>query len=219
MKNSDGTDVERFDVAFLSQKFDLPAIGKSNSRFDRKKLVAFNADALGAMTDVDFLTAWRGWCERFAPAAAVRLSEMGDQRATWLARAVKPRCKTLRDALRPALFALTADDAIMYDDAAVKKALLAPIGKDGGGPLGTEVLARIRASLEALPEQAWEPTTLNGVIEQVASELGRPIGEIAPPLRVALTGTTVSPGFGETLGCLGRASVLARMMRCASLAR
>lgn len=218
LKNADGTDLDRFDMGFLSQNFDVQRIGKSNSRFDRKKLMAFNADALGAMTDADFLTAWRGWCERFAPQAAARLAEMGTQRATWLTRAVKPRCKTLRDALRPAAFAFTADGAIVFDEAAIKKVLHAPIGKDGGGPLGRDALGRIRAALETLPENAWEPATLNAAIEKVAADLARPIGEIAPPLRLALTGTTVSPGFGETLASLGRASVLARIARCSSLA-
>ena len=39
-------------------------------------------------------------------------------------------------------------------------------------------------------------------------------GGIAQPLRVAVTGTGVSPGLGETLAVLGKPSTLARISRC-----
>jgi glutamyl-tRNA synthetase len=40
------------------------------------------------------------------------------------------------------------------------------------------------------------------------------MGKVAQPLRVAVTGTAVSPGIGDTLALLGRARVLARIDRC-----
>lgn len=211
LKNADGTDHERFDMEFLAQNFDLARIGKSNSRFDRKKLMAFNADTLGAMSDADFLAAWRGWCERFAPDAAARLRAMGDERATWLARAVKPRCKTLRDALKPAAFAFTGDAALAYDAAAVKKVMPAPIGKDGTGPTGAEVLRSLLETLSAV--DPFTPEKIQQAVEAYAASIGRTLGEVAPAIRVAMTGSTVSPGLGETLGCLGKASALARIDR------
>jgi len=44
------------------------------------------------------------------------------------------------------------------------------------------------------------------------------MGKVAQPLRVAATGTTVSPGIGDTLELLGRDKTLARIERCLSTA-
>ena len=211
MKNADGTDLERFDMAFLSKNFDLARIGKTNSRFDRKKLLSFNSDALSAMSDAEFFRRWHAWCERFAPDTAHRLGAMGVQRGGWLARAVKPRCKTMRDALKPAAFAFIDDDALVHDDAAVKKHLLAPIAKDGSGPTGAELLRALLPALEAV--DPFEPQGLQAAIDTLAASLGRTLGEVAPPIRVALTGTPVSPGLGETLAVLGKRSSSARIRR------
>jgi glutamyl-tRNA synthetase len=48
-KDADGKDLERFDRVFLSQRFEISRVGKSNAKFDRAKLAAFNADTLAAM--------------------------------------------------------------------------------------------------------------------------------------------------------------------------
>lgn len=208
MKNADGTDLERFDMAFLAKNFDLPRIGKTNAKFDRKKLAAFNADALGAMTDEQFAARWREWCERFDRRLIEKLDE---QRFVWLARAVKPRCKTLADAMKPAAFALVDDDAVVFDEAAVKKFVLGPVNKDGSGPRGAEVLRELLPVLEKI--EPFEPGAINAAIERYAAAKGLQIGAAAQPVRVAMTGTGVSPGLGETLGVVGRIGALARLRR------
>ena len=55
-------------------------------------------------------------------------------------------------------------------------------------------------------------------MERLAGELGIGLGQLAAPLRVALTGGTVSPGLGETFAVLGRQSVRARILRALSAA-
>ncbi|MDX2116109.1 MAG: glutamate--tRNA ligase [Planctomycetota bacterium] len=215
IKNPDGSDLERFDMEFLARNFDLPRIGKSNSRFDRRKLLAFNADVLGAMTDEQFLAAWSQWLQRFDPAAAAALAALGSQRGAWLARAVKPRCKTLRDAIRPAAFAFVADDHLVHEDAAVKQVIAGPVNKDGSGPTGADLLRRLTPALERTGP--FEPETLQAALDAFAAEHQLTIGVVAPPLRVALTGTRVSPGLGETLAVLGRSSALRRIERVLAL--
>ncbi|MBL8744807.1 MAG: glutamate--tRNA ligase [Phycisphaerae bacterium] len=224
MKNADGTDLEKFDMEFLARRFDLPAIGKSNSRFDRKKLASFNGDAINAMTDAEFAARWLAWCERFDPATARQLAAMGTERAAWLARAVKPRCKTLRDAMKPAQFVFTPDDAIAYDPAAVKKHLEAPVvasgvvspGQTPPAPLGLstgrDILRALKKVLETL--HPWTPEVIHAGIEQFSKDHGLGMGQVAQPIRVALTGTGVSPGLGEALAVVGKTSTLARIGRC-----
>ena len=51
--------------------------------------------------------------------------------------------------------------------------------------------------------------------EAAGDKHGKPaMGPVSQALRVALTGSTVSPGIGETLAVLGKASSLARLRRC-----
>lgn len=209
LKNADGTNLERFDMEFLAKNFDLPRIGKTNARFDRKKLMAFNADALGAMTDEQFAAHWREWCTRFDPRLIEKLDE---PRFVWLARAVKPRCKTLADAMKPAAFVLADDEAIAYDESAVQRNLIAPANKDGSGPRGIDILRDLAAAIDTVDH--FVPGGLNSAIEGFAASRGLQIGAVAQPLRVALTGTSVSPGLGETLAVLGRESVRRRLARC-----
>jgi glutamyl-tRNA synthetase len=228
MKNADGTDLEKFDMKFLAEHFDLPAIGKSNSRFDRKKLLSFNGDAINGMADAEFAARWLHWCDRFDPATARQLEAMGTERAVWLARAIKPRCKTLRDAVKPAQFAFTADEDIQFDEAAVKRHLLSPLPPLGGMGVppvptpstafssGLDVLRALIPVFEQL--NPWTPESIHGAIEQFAKQHGLPLGTVAQPIRVAMTGTGVSPGLGETLGVLGRPATIVRLDRCLATA-
>lgn len=222
MKNADGTNLEKFDMKFLAEHFDLDRIGKTNARFDRKKLAAFNADAINAMPDAEFAARWLAWCERFEPSVAEKLKALGSERASWLARAVKPRCKTLRDAVKPAMFAFADDSAITYDPASVKKHLLAPIpppptvemSSAGSGRFscGLDILRALHPVFEQL--NPWTPESIHGAIESFTKENGLQMGAVAQPIRVAITGTGVSPGLGEILAVLDRHSTMIRLSRC-----
>ena len=120
MKNDDGTDLEKFDREFLGEHFDFGRIGKSASKFDRAKLMSFNQDALAAMSDDEFESAWRAWCERYDPSILERLGES----FALAARAAKLRARTLKDAGNALRFAPVAEDANSFDERAVKKVVL-----------------------------------------------------------------------------------------------
>jgi glutamyl-tRNA synthetase len=209
MKLPDGKDLEKFDTRFLCEHFDLDRIGKTNSKFDRAKLLSFNADFIGAMTDEAFLTRWLAWMREHEPAAAATLGAIPRDRLLILARALRPRAKTLRDALRPAAFAMVGDHDYPFDTAAVEKNLMA------NDKAGLKLLAEFTPRLDALGEADWSPEALTALIDVFAKEKGMPNpGGIAQPLRVALTGTAVSPGLGETMAVLGKTSTFARIRRC-----
>lgn len=207
MKQADGKDLEKFDTKFLCEHFGIDRIGKTNSKFDRAKLLSFNADFIGAMTDEQFADRWLGWMKEHEPEAGVKMAAMPHASLLLLARALRPRAKTLRDALRPAAFAMKADDGYTFDPAAVEKNLLA------NDKAGLKLLAEFKPRLESLAD--WSPEAITAIIDAFAKEKGMPNpGGIAQPLRVALTGTGVSPGLGETMAVLGKESGLARIRRC-----
>jgi glutamyl-tRNA synthetase len=208
MKLADGKDVEKFDTAFLSQHFSIDRIGKTNSKFDRAKLLSFNADALGAMTDEHFARRWFAWCGANEPALAAKArqwdasSPASSQRWLWLAKAIKPRAKTFRDGVKACGFVLLDHVTIAADVAA--KHLDASDGQ------GRALLREYRQRLAAL--SAFEPKPILDVIEELARDKGFPNpGPIAQAVRVAVAGVPVTPGIGETLAVLGRDEAFRRM--------
>lgn len=206
MKNEDGTDLERFDNAFLAEHFSLERIGKSNSKFDRDKLLAFNAHTIQhGMTDDEFARDWLAWADRFDDSLA-DWARADERRWALAAAAARPRTRILREARDAVAFALTADDAIAFEPKSVDKHLLA------NDRAGLTSLAGLRAVLAAI--EAWSPESIDGAIGAHAEGSGLGMGKVAQPLRVALTGGAVSPPLGLTLSILGRASAQRRIDRC-----
>ncbi len=207
---SPGSDIEKFDMGFLAERFDLSRIGKTGARFDYKKLLAFNTDALAAMDDAEFASRWREWCASHAPdvLAATGAATTISESFAMLATAMRPRSKTFADAAAGCAFLLMDDGAIAFDDAAVSKNLIKNDGE------GAAVLAALRDELAAAGD--WSPKPLHDVIESYAGARAIGLGKVAQPLRVALTGGTVSPPIDATLALLGRDRTLARIDRCLS---
>ena len=69
----------------------------------------------------------------------------------------------------------------------------------------------LQAARERLAECAWTPEAIHQVIEQVAAALELGMGKIAQPLRVAMTGTQVSPSIDHTIYLAGRQEALRRV--------
>ena len=70
-------------------------------------------------------------------------------------------------------------------------------------------LVAVRAAFAALP--GWTPAAIDGALRETAEALGVGLGKIAQPLRVAITGTQVSPSIDHTVYLAGRAQALARI--------
>lgn len=204
---SPGENVEKFSMDFLATRFDLSRIGKTNAKFDRVKLLSFNADAMAAMSEDVFEERLHAWAAEFSPELVARFP--GAQ-FKLLAQAVKARCKVFGDAPRQAAFALVADDAYAFDAAAVKKALLnLPAA---GAPSGPDLLRGLAAELTAVP--AFDALSVQAALDHYAMTRGVPVGAVAQPLRVALTGTGVSPPINLVMALLGKDAVAARTARC-----
>ncbi|MFG0326359.1 MAG: glutamate--tRNA ligase [Phycisphaerales bacterium JB037] len=208
-KNPDGTDLERFDAGFLAERFGFEGLSKAASKFDRAKLLAFNADSIQAMEPGAFRRRWAAWLAEFDPGALEALggdgSGAGDLFAIVCA-AAQPRARTWSDAREPVRFALIGDEAVEFDEGAVGKALRK------GEPSGLEVLGRFAGEIDRI--EPFEPEGIESAVKAWCEGEGIGMGKVAQPLRVALTGTTVSPPLGQTLAILGKERVRRRVERC-----
>jgi glutamyl-tRNA synthetase len=75
---------------------------------------------------------------------------------------------------------------------------------------GSEHLPRIRDAVASVPDP-FGPDEVESVLRPLADELGVKPKEVFQPIRVALTGTTVSPGIFESVAALGREETLERL--------
>ena len=125
------------------------------------------------------------------------------------AEAYRERARTLSDPLTAGRFFFIADDAVEHDAAAVEKVL----AKNNGEGYG--VLAEFRNAIERVA--TWAPQEIEAAVKQFAEARGLGMGKVAQPVRVAVSGSTVSPPLGLTLTILGRAATLRRIDRTLSL--
>jgi glutamyl-tRNA synthetase len=70
-----------------------------------------------------------------------------------------------------------------------------------------------QAITSLLNESVLEKERVHGLIQQLAETRGEPLVKIAQPIRVALTGRTVSPPIDEVIEVLGKAEVVKRLQK------
>lgn len=198
---SPGGDIEKFDRAFLIERFSLDRVINAPARFDRDKLLAFNLDALQAMTADEFAARLREHGKSFHPEFMASLGESFDA----FARANQSRSKTLDDPFRSDRFFIMKDEEIVYEDSKpVRKALAGQ---------GFDHLDAVRKTLASLSD--WTVASLEAAITSYANEHAEgKLGKVAQPLRIAVTGGTVSPAIFDTLAILGKDRTLRRIERC-----
>jgi glutamyl-tRNA synthetase len=118
----------------------------------------------------------------------------------------QPRAKTMQEMADQALFFILDSEAIGYDPKAIDKFLQ---------PKDREHLDLLKARFAAL--DTFDLQSLEGVAAAYLEEQEIKFKAIAQPIRVALTGRTVSPGLFETMEVLGREETLARIKRAIGL--
>lgn len=69
----------------------------------------------------------------------------------------------------------------------------------------------LAALTPALAETDFSAPALDAALRDFAEATGRKLGQVAQPLRAALTGSTMSPGIDATLAALGREEALLRL--------
>ena len=193
-------DREFFSTPELIAAFDLPAIGRSPSRFDFAKLENMNGHLMRAMPDGELLDALLASLP-YLPRGPEFLGMLDAANRARLAAAMpglKERAKTLVELLDGAQF-LFARRPLAMDAKAVE------IIGNGGRDHLSALLPRLRALDE------WTSNTTERIVRDYAEERGAKLGQIAQPLRAAVTGRATSPGIFDVLAVLGREESLGRL--------
>ena len=186
-------DQEIFSRAQLIEAFTLESVGKSAGVFNLEKLDWLNFQYLKARPDEQLAADLRPFI------AAEGLSVPGDD--AWLARMVGPlkeRARTLLELVQSARYFLS--DELVWDDKAVRKFLT---------PESRPLIAAVADRLETLAE--FRAPAIEVAFHEIAEREGKSLGNLAQPIRVALTGGSVSPGIFDVLEILGRERSLARL--------
>jgi glutamyl-tRNA synthetase len=174
--------------------FDLDAVGRSPARFDMARLTSLNAHYLRQTDDAELV---RLIAPRLEAAGHVVDAAARTRLEAGMA-GLKPRATTLLDLAHSARF-YVASRPIALDEKAA--ALLDP---DARTRLGS-----LRSALRGLA--VWDESALESCVREHAEALGVKLGQLAQPLRAALTGSSTSPGIFDVMAVLGRDEVLARI--------
>lgn len=190
-------DQEIFSKEELIEKFTLENVGKSPAVFNPEKLLWLN-----------------GWYMRNKSAHEIAelvipfLKKKGfkltaDARLIKIINILRERAKTLVELANSADYFFV--DEVKYEEAARKK-FLTP-----------EVLPIFEALIERLSSlDEFTVPELQKIFEEITEKRGLKLVQIAQPVRVALTGGTVSPGIFEVMEILGKEKVIERLKRTIS---
>jgi glutamyl-tRNA synthetase len=185
-------DQEFFTREELIEKFSLEHIGKSAGIFNPEKLLALNAEHIKTKPPRQLICHLAPFLEERG-VVCDNTDYLKDVIET-----LNTRSKTLIEMADKAMFYFT--DRVQYDEVAARKFLRPAVL----GPL-----KRLVDALEALDE--FNDKTLERAFTAVMEAEGLKLGKIAQPVRVALTGETVSPGIFEMLRVLGPKRSLSRL--------
>jgi glutamyl-tRNA synthetase len=192
-------DRDVFSMAEMAEAFDVTRVSANPARFDVKKAEAINATHLRALPVEDFVA-------RVVPflAGAGLVSDPPTAEQERVLRAIAPlaqeRVVVLSDAVELLRFLFVAD--VEIEPAAAAKQL--------AGPEAGEVLDAATTALRDLPE--WTAAAVEEALKTALVDgLGRKPRQAFGPVRVAVSGRTVSPPLYESIELLGRDRTLARL--------
>ncbi len=192
-------DREFFSTEDMIGAFDLGQVGRSAARFDLVKLENMNGHYMRATPDAQLTQALIDTLPYLAGGEALQARLDADLRAK-LEKAMpglKERAKTLVELLEGARFLYAQRPLDM--DAKAQEIL----------SKGREHLPALIARLEQV--DSWTAEATEAAVRVYAEETGAKLGQVAQPLRAALTGRGVSPGIFDVLEVLGRDESLSRL--------
>lgn len=185
-------DQEIFTLDEMIAHFDITHVQGGASTFDPDKLLWVNQEHIKQADPAELAVelAWH----------LVRLGVRCDDQSFLvdIARVQQGRCKTMKAMAEQSLYLF--NDVTEYDAKAAKKHM-----KTGSPAL----LAQVRDRLTSLVD--WQDEPISAAVKAVAEDNEVGMGKVAQPIRIAVTGTAVSPSIDGTLRLLGRDTTLARL--------
>jgi glutamyl-tRNA synthetase len=174
--------------------FDLGGVGRAASRMDYAKLTHLNGVWLRQADDARLV---RDVLTRLAEQPDLVIDETVEARIATLMPALKERAKTLVDLAASAAF--------------LARRLPFPLDAKAATLLTPEARAMLADLGIRLDATDFSVAGVDAALRAFAEQTGRKLGQVAQPLRAALTGSTTSPPIDATLAALGRAESLARI--------
>lgn len=190
-------DRDVFSMTEMVEAFDISKVNSNPARFDQKKADAINAEHIRLLEAGDFARRLR----EFLTAQGHIGAEVDERVFASAAELVQTRIVVLGDAwdLLKFLFVPAADFRV--DEAAAQKNL---------GPDAVPVLQAAIAALDGVSE--WTPPALEEALKKaLVDDLGLKPRKAFGPVRVAVTGSHISPPLYESLELLGREVTMQRL--------
>jgi glutamyl-tRNA synthetase len=181
----------------LVQRFDVARIGRASAIFDEQKLRWLNGRFMRELDPAEYADHVAAHLERSGvepPADRGRLAEA--------CAVAQDKAQTLAEVWPLIRFVFTEP----VDDEKARKKFL--------GADGIAVLQAVHQALEGATD--WSADGLEQVLSGVVERLDMKPGKVYQPIRVAITGTTISPGIFDSLALLGREASLSRILRAIS---
>lgn len=184
-----------FDLAELVEAFTFEGVQKNAAVFDPKKLEWMNAEHLRSLG-----------AERVAGLIGDALPGLEPARVALLVAAVLPRGRTTLDVAHRARLRAGLDPVVLDEKA------VAYVAND---PAGYRAALEV-AGTSLAGEAAWTAPALDVHLRQLAAERGMKLGALMQPVRIAITGSTVSEPVNELLAVVGHDLALARLKAAAA---
>jgi glutamyl-tRNA synthetase len=179
--------------------FDIIDVNRGASRIDYAKLTNLNGIYIRQADD------WRltrDVLQRLALRTDLSIGGYLEPRVRALMPALKERAKTLVDLADSSAF--------------LARSVPLPMEPKAAAMLTHEARLMLREVAPVLAETDFAAPSIDAALRRFAERTGHKLGQVAQPLRVALTGSTVSPGIDVILSALGRKEALSRIAAAAS---
>ncbi len=184
-----------FDIGEMVDAFSLAGIQRKAAVFDPQKLLWMNAEHMR-----------HAGAAKLAAMLKEQLDGVGEARATALVEAELPRSKTTLDIVRQARLRAGLDP-VVPDEKAVAYVAKDPEGFKNG----------LRFAVDGLEQSAdWSAAGLEAALRRIAEARGLKAGAVMQPVRIAITGSTVSEPVNELLVAVGRDAALATLRTAAA---
>ncbi len=193
-------DDEIFSTEQAIEWFDIADVNKSAARFDFAKLADLNGHYIRQTEPAELAVAIRELLPHLPDggARAARLEAVGWDRLEAAIPSLRERAKTLIELLEGTAY-LTSERPL-------------PLEPKAAALLDATARATLATTAEALADVPdWSVGALEAAIRSLADAKGLKLGQVAQPLRAALTGRTVSPPVFDVMAVLGRDEALARI--------
>jgi glutamyl-tRNA synthetase len=193
-----GDDTEVMTTDQLIARFSIERVNKKSAVFDPEKLEWMNLQHMMMLSGEELLDlAAPGLVEQ----GLASPEELVDRRGWFAAlmELLRPRSRRVGDLVRQAGPFLVPH--VEYDPEAVAKQWK---NRDEA----VQRLAEARRTLQAV--EPWEPDAIEAALRRGADEAGVAFGKLVHPLRIALMGSSASPGIDQVITLLGRDAVLRR---------